>query len=198
MALRHEAARLLGYANAAEVSLATKMAARPRARVRLPARARRTRETRAERELSDLRLFAASHARHRGASSVGTCPIPVEKLRQHRFALSDEEPSGRTSRSMPRFPACPRRRAARSASQLRRAPGRRRVGTPTCAITKSWTRPGPVRRQSISISTRAPPKRGGAWVEGCQARRRHAGGVQPPVAFLTCHFGLPSDELPRC
>jgi len=39
-------------------------------------------------------------------------------------------------------------------------------------------------------------KRGGAWVEGCQARRRHAGGVQPPVAFLTCNFASPSDELP--
>jgi len=39
-------------------------------------------------------------------------------------------------------------------------------------------------------------KRGGAWVEGCQARRRHAGGVQQPIAFLTCNFAAPTAELP--
>jgi oligopeptidase A len=33
-------------------------------------------------------------------------------------------------------------------------------------------------------------------VEGCQARRRHAHGVQRPVAFLTCNFAPPSGELP--
>ena len=34
-------------------------------------------------------------------------------------------------------------------------------------------------------------KRGGAWMDGCRGRRRTAGGVQVPVAFLTCNFSGP-------
>jgi oligopeptidase A len=34
-------------------------------------------------------------------------------------------------------------------------------------------------------------KRGGAWMDECISRRRTAGGVQTPVAYLTCNFSPP-------
>ena len=34
-------------------------------------------------------------------------------------------------------------------------------------------------------------KRGGAWMDDASNRRRVAGGVQTPVAFLTCNFSAP-------
>ena len=39
-------------------------------------------------------------------------------------------------------------------------------------------------------------KRGGAWMDECISRRRSAGGVQTPVAYLTCNFSPPIGDDP--
>jgi oligopeptidase A len=39
-------------------------------------------------------------------------------------------------------------------------------------------------------------KRGGAWMDVCRTRWRHAGGVELPVAFLTCNVAAPSADQP--
>jgi oligopeptidase A len=39
-------------------------------------------------------------------------------------------------------------------------------------------------------------KRGGAWMDVCQSRRRLEKGRQLPVAYLTCNFAPPSGEQP--
>jgi oligopeptidase A len=90
MALRHEAAQLLGFANAAEESLATKMADAP-ARVLaflrdLVARAKPV----AVRELEELRAFAQAEL---GIAGLRPWDIAyaAEKLRVRQFALSEEE-----------------------------------------------------------------------------------------------------------
>src|SRR5262249_52158324 len=90
MALRHEAAQLLGFANAAEESLATKMAATPErvlAFLRdLVARAKPV----AERELAELREFARSEL---GIAELAPWDTgyAAEKLRVKKYALSEEE-----------------------------------------------------------------------------------------------------------
>ena len=39
-------------------------------------------------------------------------------------------------------------------------------------------------------------KRGGAWMDDCQGRRRTNGGVQLPVAYVTCNFAGPTGDVP--
>ena len=39
-------------------------------------------------------------------------------------------------------------------------------------------------------------KRGGGWMDECRVRRRAAGGLQIPVAYLTCNFTPPVDGAP--
>ena len=90
LALRHEAAQLLGFASSAELSLVDKMAATP-TRVLgflrdLAARARPV----AQRELQGLREFAASHLQIDDLQpwDVG---YASEKLRERRFDFSEED-----------------------------------------------------------------------------------------------------------
>jgi len=88
--LRAEAARLLGYANFAEVSLATKMAATPaEALAFLEDLARRARPF-AERDMAQLAEFARAEL---GMAEVNAWDVNYvsEKLRQRRYAFSDQE-----------------------------------------------------------------------------------------------------------
>jgi oligopeptidase A len=41
-----------------------------------------------------------------------------------------------------------------------------------------------------------PHKRGGAWMDECVSRRRHANGTQTPVAYLVCNFSPPIGDDP--
>ncbi|WP_419602855.1 M3 family metallopeptidase, partial [Thiolapillus sp.] len=90
LALRHELAGLLGFANYAERSLATKMARSTDevlAFLRdLAARAKQQGEA----ELAELQRFAAEH---HGVSGLQAWDIPYysEKLREHRYDISQEE-----------------------------------------------------------------------------------------------------------
>src|SRR6185369_16349452 len=40
-----------------------------------------------------------------------------------------------------------------------------------------------------------PSKRGGAWMDDAITRRRTAGGIQTPVAYLNCNFAAPVGEV---
>ena len=90
MALRHEAAQLLGFANAAEESLATKMAGSPAevlAFLRdLAARAKPV----AQRELASLREFASGELKLDNLESWDIA-YASEKLRVQRYALDEEQ-----------------------------------------------------------------------------------------------------------
>ena len=88
--LRREVAQLLGYASYAEVSLASKMAGTPQeALAFLEDLARRSRPF-AERDMQELRDFARSEL---NLAEVRACDLTYvsEKLRQKRYAFSDEE-----------------------------------------------------------------------------------------------------------
>ncbi|HXD35017.1 MAG TPA: M3 family metallopeptidase [Rhodanobacter sp.] len=193
MALRHEAAQLLGFANAAEESLATKMAGSPTEVMEflhdLVARAKPV----AQRELATLREFA------RDALQLATLEpwdvgYAAEKLRQREYALDEEQ-------LKPYFPLPAVIEglfglttklygitlAARDGVDVwhpdvryydvRDADGRAFAG----AYVDLYARSG---------------KRGGAWMDVCRARFDDGEQRQLPVAFLTCNFAPPTDGKP--
>jgi oligopeptidase A len=90
LTLRQEEARLLGYANHAEVSLATKMAQSP-AEVMAFLRdlAQRARPF-AEKDVAEMRTFAAEHL-NLAAPEAWDWPYIGEKLKEARYAFSEQE-----------------------------------------------------------------------------------------------------------
>jgi oligopeptidase A len=188
LALRHEAAQLLGFRDAAEESLATKMAPSPDAVFAflrdLAARARPV----AERELAELRAFAADAL---GIADLAAWDVAyaAEKLRERRYALNEEELKpyfaldavidGLFAITQRLFGVTLRRREDVDVwhrdvryYDLVDADGRTFAG----AYFDLYARSG---------------KRGGAWMDTCINRFRRKEGTQLPVAFLTCNFAPP-------
>jgi len=193
MALRHEAAQLLAFTNAAEESLATKMAGSPTEVLEflhdLAARAKPV----AQQELASLREFAHAELRIENLESwdVG---YASEKLRQQQYALDEEQ-------LKPYFPLPAAidglfglttklygiTLAARDGVDVwhpdvryydvRDTDGRVFAG----AYVDLYARNG---------------KRGGAWMDVCRARFDDGAHLQLPVAFLTCNFAPPTEGRP--
>ncbi|HYW04359.1 MAG TPA: M3 family metallopeptidase [Gammaproteobacteria bacterium] len=192
--LRHESARLLGYENYAELSLVPKMAPDVATVMRfledLAARARPP----AGRELAELGEYARE--RH-GCERLEPWDIAFysERLRRERFRVSQEE-------LRPYFPVD--RVLGGMFEVVRRLYGLevRRVD----GVVDTWHEDvqyfeirepdGGLRGAFYTDLYARPHKRGGAWMGDCVGRRRTAGGVQTPVAFLTCNFTPPVGDGP--
>jgi oligopeptidase A len=193
LALRHEAARLLGFANAAEESLATKMAGSPTEVMEfLHDLAERARPV-AQQELDELRAYAQAEL---GLDNLEPWDVAYasEKLRQQRYALDEEQ-------LKPYFPLpavieglfglTGRLYGITLAARddvdvwhpdvryydVRDADGRVFAG----AYVDLYARNG---------------KRGGAWMDVCRARFDDAAQHQLPIAFLTCNFAPPTEGKP--
>ena len=192
LALRHEVAQLLGYANFAELSLATKMAETPQQVVDflrdLAARSLPV----AKKDYAELCAFA----REQGVSQLNAWDVPYysEKLRLARYDFSEEA-------LRPYFPA------DRAINGLFEVAGRLfGVQFEEVKSFDSWhpdarlfnvLRDGqPVARFYLDLFAREH-KRGGAWMADCRVRRVRAdGSLQLPVAFLTCNFSPPAGGKP--
>ena len=194
LALRHELAQLLGFANYAERSLATKMAENPGQVIGfLEDLARRSKPV-AEQELQALRDFATQQHQldELKAWDVG---YYSEKQRQHLFDISQED-------LKPYFP------------ESRVIPGmfevvKRLYGIDIKEVDKVETWHKDVRFYEISdeqaelrgrfyldLYARAH-KRGGAWMDDCMGRMHRAdGSTQLPVAYLTCNLTPPIGDEP--
>ncbi len=193
LALRHEAAQLLGYANAAEVSLVDKMAASP-ARVLefLRDLARRARPV-AARELGELAEFAR---RELGLDELQPWDVAwaSEKLRQQRFTFSEED-------LKPYFPS----EAVLDGlfAVATRLFGLRFEHRPEVELWHPDARyyaihdaDGALRAGFYVDLYARPGKRGGAWMDVCRNRSHEPDGMQVPVAWLVCNFAPPSDAAP--
>jgi len=193
LALRHEAATLLGYNNYAERSLATKMAETTgQVMDFLHDLAGRSRDA-AQRELDEVLSFAREH---HGLNELLAWDIPYysEKLRQQKYAISQEE-------LKPYFPE------PRVVDGLF-AIVERLYGLQIKAVDgiDTWHEDvrffrihdaaGVLRGEFyLDLFARAK-KRGGAWMDECISRRRTATGLQTPVAYLTCNFSPPIGDDP--
>ena len=90
LSLRHEQARLLGFNNYAERSLATKMARKPAEVMDFLNDLAERVVAKAREELSEVRDFARTHY---GATEIEPWDLAYysEKLREHRYAITQEE-----------------------------------------------------------------------------------------------------------
>ncbi|MCG6899449.1 MAG: oligopeptidase A [Gammaproteobacteria bacterium] len=193
MALRHEAAELLQYSNYAERSLATKMAeSTTQVMSFLEDLAQRSKPA-AQRELQELSQFAREH---HGRDDLQAWDIAYysEKLRQQKHAISQEE-------LKPYFPE-PRVVSGLFSIteklyglQIEAVKG---IDTWHEDVTFYRIRDaaGALRGEFYLDLYARPHKRGGAWMDECISRRRHAEGLQLPVAYLTCNFSPPIGDEP--
>ena len=193
VALRHEAAQLLGFHDSAEESLATKMAPSPDAVFAflhdLAARAKPV----AERELAELRAFAAAEL---GLADLQPWDVGYasEKLRERKYALSEEE-------LKPYFALDPvidglfaiTERVFGVTLQRRDDVD---VWHPDVRYYDLVDADGAVFAGAYVDLYARSGKRGGAWMDVCVSRFRHDGRTQLPVAFLTCNFGPPTATTP--
>ncbi|MBS0383220.1 MAG: M3 family metallopeptidase [Proteobacteria bacterium] len=194
LALRHEAARLLGFANAAEESLATKMAKSPSevlAFLRdLITRAKPV----AQRELEELRDFARQELSLETLESWDVA-YASEKLRKARYDLDEEQlkayfplPSVLNGLFL----------VAGKLYGITVEPARERVDVwhPDVRYCEVRDASGQlVAGVYLDLYARSG-KRGGAWMDVCRARFRDGDMTQLPIAFLTCNFGPPADGHP--
>jgi len=194
LALRHEAAQLLGFANAAEESLATKMAETPNEVLTflrdLIARAKPV----AQHELEELRAFARSEL---GLEILESWDVAYasEKLRLARYALDEEQlkayfplPS-----VMDGMFALAGKLYGISVEPAREPVDTWHPDVRYCEVRDA----GGTAIAGVYLDLYARSgKRGGAWMDVCRARFRDGDGVQLPIAFLTCNFAPPSGERP--
>jgi oligopeptidase A len=190
--LRAEAARLLEYGTFAEVSLASKMARSPREVLAfledLAARARPF----AERDMEELRDFARSEL---NLADVRACDVPYvsEKLRQKRYAFSDQEVKQYFQEDVViggMFGL------VQTLYGIAIRPAQAEVYHPTVRFFELVDSGGHRVGQFYLDLYAREGKRGGAWMDDAINRRRRASGVQTPVAFLTCNFSAPVGGKP--
>ena len=194
LALRHELAGLLGYANYAERSLATKMA-RSTDEVLdflhdLAARARKQ----GEEELAELHDFAREHF---AVTELQSWDIPYysEKLRKHRYSISQEElkpwfPETRVIPGM--FEVIGRVFGV----QIQESQEKVETWHPDVRFYEIRNHDGDLLGQFYFDLYARPKKRGGAWMADAISRMKTRNREQLPVAFMTCNFTPPVGDKP--
>jgi len=193
VALRHEAARLLGFHDSAEESLATKMAPSPDAVFAFLRDLARRAKPVAERELAELGEFAASEL---GLADLQPWDVAYasEKLRERKYALNEEE-------LKPYFALDPVIEGLFAITERVFGVSLRRrddvdVWHPDVRYYDLVDASGVVFAGAYVDLYARSGKRGGAWMDVCVSRFRRKGATQHPVAFLTCNFAPPTATTP--
>ncbi|MFM5715624.1 oligopeptidase A [Aeromonas allosaccharophila] len=194
LTLRRELAQLLGFANYAELSLATKMADKTEQVVRFLTDLAAKSLPQGKAELEEIRAFAAEQ---HGQSELAAWDLAyyAEKLKQHKFSISDEQ-------LRPYFPAS---KVVKGLFEVvKRVFGmkvRERLGIdtwhPDVRFYDIFDADDELRGSFYLDLYAREHKQGGAWMDVCLGRRyRQDGSLQKPVAYLTCNFNGPVDGKP--
>ena len=193
LALRHELARLLGFRDYTEYSLATKMADSPDQVLAFLADLAGRARPQAQKELDELRDFARAQF---GAEHLETWDIGYysEKLRQHRYQLSQEElrPYFPITRVLPGLFAVAEKLFGMSIRPLDGV----EVWHPDVRAHEIVDAAGHRRGRFYLDLYARPHKRGGAWMDGCLARRLTDDGPRLPAAYMVCNFTPPVGDDP--
>ena len=190
--LRQQAAQLLGFADYAELSLATKMAESP-AQVTeflrdLAARAR----PHAERDLTELREFAAGQP---GLADLQSWDLAwaSEKLRVARYDFSDQE----VKQYFPEpVVLAGLFRLIHTLYGLNVSPGKAPVWHADVRFFDVTDAQGQLIGQFYLDLYAREHKRGGAWMDDAITRCRKGDRIQLPVTWLTCNFSAPVGNRP--
>jgi len=188
LALRHEAANLVGFANFAGYSLATKMARDPAEVIEFLQHLANVSRPAAEREFAELERFAGR------ALSAWDVAHYSERLKNERLQVSEEA-------LRPYFPLP--RVLAGLFTVLNRLYGVRIVANaavevyhPDVRYFDVLDRDGTPRGGFFLDLYARPKKRGGAWMDECVGRIQLAGASALPIAYLVCNFTPPVGEQP--
>ncbi|MBW3846904.1 oligopeptidase A [Aeromonas hydrophila] len=194
LALRRELAQLLGFGNYAELSLATKMADKPEQVVNFLTDLAAKSLPQGKAELEEIRAFAAEQ-HGQGELAAWDLAYYAEKLKQHKFSISDEQ-------LRPYFPAS---KVVKGLFEVvKRVFGmkvRERLGIdtwhPDVRFYDIFDAEDELRGSFYLDLYAREHKQGGAWMDVCLGRRyRQDGSLQKPVAYLTCNFNGPVDGKP--
>ncbi len=192
--LRYEIAKMLGFNNFSEKSLATKMAETPDQVLSFLNDLAKRAKPQGEQEVQQLREFAEQEF---GVSQLELWDIAYysEKQKQHLFDISDEQ-------LRPYFPEA--KVICGLFEVLKRVFGmsvQERQGVETWHESVRFFDIFDAQDQlrgSFYLDLYAREhKRGGAWMDDCRGRRITAEGeLQTPVAYLTCNFNRPVGDKP--
>jgi len=193
LALRQEEARLLGYLNFGEISVVPKMAQSPAEVVGFLRDLARRARPHAEKDVADLRAFAAEHL---GLSDpqAWDWPYVAEKLKEARYAFSEQE--------VKEYFTAPRVLAGlfkiiETLFEVAIRPDQAPVWHPAVAFYRI-ERAGQLVGQFYLDQPARTGKRGGAWMDDVRTRwlRPDTGQLQTPVAHLVCNFADGVDGKP--
>ena len=187
LALRREEAALLGYPNFAAVSLVPKMAETPEQVIAFLHDLARRAKPFAEKDLAELRAFAASEL---GLETLRSWDLSYasEKLRERRFAFSEQElkqyfPEPNVVAGLFRL--------IESLFSVSISTDSASVWHPDVKFFRIERDGALIGQFYLDLYARAG-KRGGAWMDDARGRRVRKGRVQTPVAYLTCNFTPPA------
>jgi len=190
--LRREMAALLGYASYAEVSLEPKMAESPAQVLEFLEDLARRARPHAERDLEELRAFARERL---GLPRLEAWDLPFasEKLRQQRYAFSDQE----VKRYFPEDAVVGGLfRLVETLYGLRIAPASASLWHPDARFFEVRDADGAHVGDFYMDLYARETKRGGAWMDDARARRRVGATLQTPAAHLVCNFSRPVGGRP--
>jgi len=189
LALRHEAARLLGYRNYAEVSLVPKMAQHPDEVIEFLRDLARRAKPFAQRDFAELASFAKDHL---GLATLEPWDLAYasEKLKASRYAYNEQEvrqyfPEDRVLAGL--F------RVVETIYGLAIRESKAEVWHPDVRFFTIRDANGALVGEFYFDLYARAGKQGGAWMDDAINRRSVRGKVQHPVAFLTCNLTAPVD-----
>jgi oligopeptidase A len=193
LALRQEEAQLLGYLNFGEVSVVPKMAESPAQVISFLRDLARKARPYAERDVADLREFAAQHL---GIADpqAWDWPFISEKLKEARYAFSEQE--------VKQYFTAPKVLAGLfKIIETLFEVSIRRDSAPVwhpAVVFYRIERGSTLVGQFYLDQPARTGKRGGAWMDDVRARwlRPDTGTLQTPVAHLVCNFAEGVDGKP--
>jgi len=193
LALRHEKARLLGFNNYAELSLAAKMAEKTGDVIDFLEDLADRSWRHARKDLSELREFAKQHY---GINNLQSWDMTYysEKMRQHFYQLSQEEVKAYfpITRVLPGLFAIVEKLYGLQITEISDFDS----WHPDVRFFQIHDQAGSLRgRFYLDLYARAK-KRGGAWMDDCVSRKKSDDTIQTPVAYLTCNFTPPTGDIP--
>jgi oligopeptidase A len=193
LALRHEQAHLLGFANYAERSLARKMARTTEEVMHFLHDLAERSHPQALRELEELRAYAAEQHEMTDLQAWDIAYYS-EKLRQERYDVSQEmlKPYFPETRVIPGMFAVVERLYGITITQVEGVDS----WHPDVRFYHIHDHHNQLRGQFYLDLYARPKKRGGAWMDECASRFFTDTVSQTPVAYLTCNFSPPVDGEP--
>ena len=188
--LRYQQAKILGFSNPAELSIATKMANSPEDVVvflkELAARAKPF----AQKELDEITSYSTQIESNRKVEPWDI-PFISEKLKKSRFAIDNEElrsyfPLGKVLfglfETVKDLFGCEIHRERDHSSEI--------LWEDSVQIFKVVSQGQTTGYFFFDLFSREE-KRGGAWMDECRSRIKYDSVVQTPIALMNCNFSQP-------